>query len=186
MSSWEPGPFLRLVGAGTGKPDQTGSEPAERIETPSKAIRLSESRGVRMGTQAHRDAVELAVDRWNAHDERYFEAYTEDASMHGFPANVPPTVEGIRALFGGMWAAFPDIRVEIEHLGVEDDVAALHFRVRGTHEGEFMGAAPTGNRIDVEVMTFLRFGPEGKIVERWNRMDEVGLMTQLGLMPAPA
>jgi predicted ester cyclase len=94
------------------------------------------------------------------HDERYFEAYTEDASMHGFPATVPPTVEGIRALFGGMWAAFPDIRVEIEHLGVEDDVAALHLRVRGTHEGEFMGAAPTGNRIDVEVMTFLRFGPE--------------------------
>jgi predicted ester cyclase len=110
MSSWKPGPFLRLVGAGTGKPD--------------------------------------------------CEAYTEDASMHGFPANVPPTVEGIRALFGGMWAAFPDIRVEIEHLGVEDDVAALHVRVRGTHEGEFMGAAPTGNRIDVEVMTFLRFGPQ--------------------------
>jgi predicted ester cyclase len=139
-----------------------------------------------MSTQAYRNAVELAVDRWNAHDERYFEAYTEDASMHGFPANVPPTVEGVRALFGGMWAAFPDIRVEIEHLGVEDDVAALQLRVRGTHEGEFMGAAPTGNRIDVEVMTFLRFGPEGKIVERWNRMDEVGLLTQLGLMPAPA
>jgi hypothetical protein len=72
-----------------------------------------------MGAQAYRDAVELAVDRWNAHDERYFEAYTEDASMHGFPATVPPTVEGIRALFGAMWAAFPDIRVEIEHLGVE-------------------------------------------------------------------
>jgi predicted ester cyclase len=106
--------------------------------------------------------------------------------MHGFPANVPPTVEGIRTLFGGIWAAFPDIRIEIEHLEVEDDVAALHFRVSGTHEGEFMGAAPTGNRIDVEVMTFLRFGPEGKIVERWNRMDEMGLMTQLGLMPAPA
>jgi predicted ester cyclase len=49
-----------------------------------------------------------------------------------------------------------------------------------------MGAAPTGKRIDVEVMTFLRFGPKGKIVERWNRMDEVSLMTQLGLMPAPA
>jgi hypothetical protein len=36
MSSWKPGLFLRLVSAGTGKPDQTGSEPAERIETPSK------------------------------------------------------------------------------------------------------------------------------------------------------
>jgi predicted ester cyclase len=36
------------------------------------------------------------------------------------------------------------------------------------------------------VMTFLRFGSEGKIVERWNQLDEVGPMTQLGLMPAPA
>jgi len=79
------------------------------------------------GAQAYKDAVELAVDRWNAHDERYFEAYTQDAPMHGFPATVPPTVEGIRALFGAMWAAFPDIRVEIEHLPVEDDVATLHF-----------------------------------------------------------
>jgi hypothetical protein len=70
------------MGAGTGRPDQTRSQPAKRIETPSKAIRLSESRGVRLGTQAYRDAVELAVVRWNAHDERYFEAYTEDASMH--------------------------------------------------------------------------------------------------------
>jgi predicted ester cyclase len=139
-----------------------------------------------MSTQAYKDAVKLAIDRWNAHDERYFEAYTEDASMHGFPANVPPTVEGIRGLFGAMWAAFPDMRVESEHLVVEDDVAAVHFRARGTHEGEFMGAAPTGNRIDVEVITLLRFGPEGKIVERWNRMDEVALLTQLGLMPAPA
>jgi predicted ester cyclase len=95
-------------------------------------------------------------------------------------------VEGIRGLFEAMWAAFPDMRVESEHLVVEDDVAAVHFRARGTHEGEFMGAAPTGNRIDVEVITLLRFGPEGKIVERWNRMDEVALMTQLGLMPAPA
>ena len=46
-----------------------------------------------MSTQAYKEAVELAVDRWNAYDERYFEAYTEDASMHGFPASLPPTVE---------------------------------------------------------------------------------------------
>jgi predicted ester cyclase len=139
-----------------------------------------------MGAQASKDAVIDVVDRWNAHDERYFEAYSEDASIHGFPATMPPTVEGLRALFGAMWAAFPDIRVEIEHLLVEDDIATLHFRTVGTHEGEFMGAAPTGNRIDVDAITLLRFGPEGKVVERWNRMDEVALMTQLGLMPAPA
>jgi predicted ester cyclase len=49
-----------------------------------------------------------------------------------------------------------------------------------------MGAAPTGNRIEVRVMAFLRFGPDGKVVERWTRLDELGLLTQLGLIPAPA
>jgi predicted ester cyclase len=58
--------------------------------------------------------------------------------------------------------------------------------VSGTHEGEFMGAPPSGNRIEVDAMTFVRFGPDGKIVERWTRLDEVGLLTQLGLLPAPA
>jgi predicted ester cyclase len=49
-----------------------------------------------------------------------------------------------------------------------------------------MGAAPTGNQVEVATMAFLRFGPEGTVVERWTRMDEVALLTQLGLMPAPA
>ena len=62
-----------------------------------------------MSTQAYKDAVELAVDRWNAHDERYFEAYTEDASMHGFlRACLQPSRN--RGAVRGDVAAFPDIR----------------------------------------------------------------------------
>jgi predicted ester cyclase len=85
-----------------------------------------------------------------------------------------------------MWASFPDIRVEPIRIAAEGDLLAADLRISGTHEGEFLGAAPTGNRIELDVMTFLRFGPEGKAVERWTRVDEVGLMTQLGLMPAQA
>ena len=46
-----------------------------------------------------------------------------------------------------------------------------------------MGAAPTGNRVEVSVMAFLRFGPDGKIVERWTRLDKVGLLTHSGSCP---
>ncbi len=49
-----------------------------------------------------------------------------------------------------------------------------------------MGAAPTGNRLELDEMIFMRFGDEGKVVERWSRLDDVAMMTQLGLMPAPA
>jgi hypothetical protein len=48
-----------------------------------------------------------------------------------------------------------------------------------------MGAAPTGNAVDVELMVFARFSPETKIVERWTGLDEVSLLMQLGLMAAP-
>jgi predicted ester cyclase len=49
-----------------------------------------------------------------------------------------------------------------------------------------MGATATGNRIEVGVMAFLRFGADGKVAERWTRLDDIALLTQLGLMPAPA
>jgi predicted ester cyclase len=68
----------------------------------------------------------------------------------------------------------------------EGDLVAVHLRVSGTHQGEFMGAAPTGTRIEVGVMAFLRFGADGRVSERWTRLDDVALLTQLGLMPAAA
>jgi predicted ester cyclase len=92
----------------------------------------------------------------------------------------------VKELFHQMWTSFPDSRVELIRVAVEGDLAAGHLRISGTHEGEFMGAAPTGNHIEVEEMTFIRFAPEGKAAERWTRLDEVALLTQLGLMPAPA
>jgi predicted ester cyclase len=139
-----------------------------------------------MGLQENKDAVMQAIERWNAKDEQYYEIYTDDVVAHGFPPDVPPNIEGIRAMFGSMWVAFPDLHGDLQHVVAEEDTAAVHFRVSGMHEGEFMGIAPTGKRIDIEVMAFLRFNDEAKIVERWTRMDEVALLTQLGVMPAPA
>ncbi len=139
-----------------------------------------------MGAQSHKEAVELAVERWNAHDERYYELYATDAPIHGFPQGVPETVDGMRELFRQIWEAFPDIRIEQLRVAAEGDLYAVQFGVSGTHEGEFMGAAPTGNRLEFDEMQFLRFGPEGKVVERWTRLDDVAMMTQLGLMPSAA
>ncbi len=138
-----------------------------------------------MGAQSHKEAVELAVERWNARDERYYELYAADAPIHGFPQGVPETVDGMRELFRQIWEAFPDIRLELLQVAAEGDLYAAQFGVSGTHEGEFMGAAPTGNRLEFDEMQFLRFGPEGTVVERWARLDDVAMMTQLGLMPAP-
>jgi predicted ester cyclase len=139
-----------------------------------------------LGAQANTEAVNLAIERWNAHDDSYFTLYADDLVAHDQPPDVPPTLEGLKGLFHQMWASFPDARVSALAVVAEGDLAAVHLQWNGTHKGEFFGAAPSGNRIDFRVMAFLRFGPDGKVVERWTRLDEVGLLTQLGLMPAPA
>jgi predicted ester cyclase len=139
-----------------------------------------------MGAQQNKEAVERAVDQWNAHNDGYFELYSDDVVCHDQPAGLPPTLDGLKALFHQMWSSFPDVRVAKRADVAEGDLLAVHLRVSGTHQGEFMGAAPTGNQVEIEAMAFLRFGAKGKVVERWTRLDEVALLTQLGLMPASA
>jgi predicted ester cyclase len=40
-----------------------------------------------------------------------------------------------------------------------------HYTIRGTHQGDFRGMAPTGKEIELKGVTTFRFSPEGKAVE---------------------
>jgi predicted ester cyclase len=84
-----------------------------------------------------------------------------------------------------MWAAFPHSRLMIDDLILEGDKLASRFRVQAMHRGEFMGIPPTGKNIEVHGMTIIRFAG-GKWVERWNQVDMLGWLQQLGAIPAPA
>jgi predicted ester cyclase len=55
----------------------------------------------------------------------------------------------------------------------------------GTHEGEFQGIAPTGKTVTIRGMGIARI-ENGKIAESWWEFDALGLMQQLGAIPAPA
>ncbi len=57
-------------------------------------------------------------------------------------------------------------------------------RARGTHEGEFMGVAPTGKRVEFQGIATVRIR-EGKIAENRGMPDMLGLLQQLGAVPAP-
>jgi predicted ester cyclase len=56
------------------------------------------------------------------------------------------------------------------------------FTASGTHRGDMMGAPPTGNTIVLAGINVFRLR-DGKIVERWGRLDELTLLRQLGLVP---
>ena len=56
---------------------------------------------------------------------------------------------------------------------------------QGTHTGQFMGVPASGNDIALPGITILHF--EGaSVVERFSQADMLGLMVQLGAIPAPA
>ena len=58
------------------------------------------------------------------------------------------------------------------------------FTFRGTHQGELMGLAPTGKRIDVTTIGIWRVA-EGKIKEAWLVFDVLGMMQQIGAVAQP-
>jgi steroid delta-isomerase-like uncharacterized protein len=79
-------------------------------------------------------------------------------------------------------AAFPDIKDTLEQIVAEGDKVVVRWTSRGTHQGEFMGAAPTGRHVTFTGMRLFRIA-ENKIAESWVNIDERGLQEQLGTAP---
>jgi steroid delta-isomerase-like uncharacterized protein len=94
--------------------------------------------------------------------------------------------EGVRQLFHMYRAAFPDLRMEVEDVLVSGDKAIARVRATGTHRGEFIGMPASGRSFDVQVIDIMRFGDDGVVHEHWGLFDSLGMMQQLGAIPAPA
>jgi predicted ester cyclase len=85
--------------------------------------------------------------------------------------------------FLNLRGTFPDLHVSIEDILAEGDKVAVRFSVEGTHGGAALGVTPTGRKVRFSGMTIARIAA-GKIVEGWNNLDQLGLLTQIGALPA--
>ena len=108
-----------------------------------------------------------------------------DFVEHNPMPGVSPDREGFKQLIETLHRAFPDMHVEVQDQIADGDKVAERWVSRGTHEGEFMGAAPTHNEVVIEGMDISRI-ENGKLVEHWTQMDAVKMMQGLGLMPEEA
>lgn len=81
-------------------------------------------------------------------------------------------------------AAFPDMRYTVEDLVAEGDRVASRYTACGTHRGELRGIPPTGKEVTTIGMNIHRVAG-GKIAEQWAQYDMLGLLQQLGGIPAP-
>ena len=79
--------------------------------------------------------------------------------------------------------AFPDISITVEDAIAEGDKVATRYTISGTHQGETEEfGPPTGRQMALEGITIHRF-EDGKIVEEWERYDNLSALQQLGLAP---
>ena len=81
-------------------------------------------------------------------------------------------------------SAFPDLHFTINDMVVEGDKVAIRTTWTGTHKGELKGVSPTNKKVTAWEIEIDRIA-DGKIAEVWTRYDTLGVMQQLGLVPAP-
>ncbi len=79
--------------------------------------------------------------------------------------------------------AFPDGHTTVEDSVAEGDKVAYRWTFRGTHQGGLMGIPPTGKRVEITGITINRLSG-GKIEEQWNTFDQLGMLQQIGVIPA--
>lgn len=110
-------------------------------------------------------------------DELGSENYTDHEEP--FPGQ-PPGLEGIRFYVTSFRSAFPDISVKsIEPTMVDGDLEAARVVLTGTHQGELMGTAPTGNTVEFSGVDIVRV-QDGKVVEHWGSTDTLKMLQQIG------
>jgi steroid delta-isomerase-like uncharacterized protein len=109
----------------------------------------------------------------------------EDFVNNDPPFGVSADREGMRragTLFRGV---FPDWHSDLDFLVAEDDLVVEVFTASGTHTGsEIMGVAASGRTVTLPGINVFRLR-DGRIVERWGRLDDLGLLQQLGLVDHP-
>jgi predicted ester cyclase len=96
--------------------------------------------------------------------------YSSEYVNHNAPPGLESDRDGQLQAMQGLLAAFPDGQVEATHVIAEDDLVMVRDILRGTHEGDFGGLAPTGKPVELQFIHLYRIA-DGQIVERWGLVD---------------
>jgi predicted ester cyclase len=108
-----------------------------------------------------------------------------------YVGNDPALPEPLRGIQGAKdnvnqyLSAFEGAQITVSKMIAEGDLVASRWEGRGKHTGEIMGIAPTGRDVVVSGQTLSRL-EGGKIVEEWTNWDTLGMLQQIGAVPAGA
>lgn len=104
---------------------------------------------------------------------------TEDYKRHLTARAEPLDREGQKRLVASFWHAFPDAALELQDVVGSGDRLAFRSVMRGTHQGVFQSIEPTGTKVEVLLLDFLRL-EDGRFAEQWGGPNLLDLLQQLG------
>jgi predicted ester cyclase len=137
-----------------------------------------------MSTEENKALVRRFVEEVvNQHNVDVLDQITALDFRTTFPVPEPGRA-GFKQAMAALFAGFPDVHSTTEDVIAEGDRVATRGRWTGTQQGEFQGIPPTSTQVQVSYIDVWRV-QNGQLVENWVQMDFLGLLQQLGVVPAP-
>ena len=138
----------------------------------------------------------MSIDANKRIIQRYFDEFLNKGDLAaadsvlapGFKCPVPGADdldrEGYKQFILQARTAFADgFRVQVQDVVAEGDRVAARFTLAGTHGSTWRGIPPTGKKINALSICVYRI-EGGQIVEKWLLADNLGMLQQLGALPA--
>ena len=121
-----------------------------------------------MPSNAENVVRKLIENGFNEGDLEIVDAITSPylVEHQNFGPDHAPGAQGVRAVVTSLRRAFPDFRLAIEDLVADGDTVWLRMLATGSNEGSFMGHAPTGRPMRIDVFDTIRV-ENGRMVEHW-------------------
>ena len=118
----------------------------------------------------------LAADEawWNKHIAPSFRRHDP-----GLPFEVVGPA-GVKKLAEALLPGIPDMQLPIADLVAEGETVLARLGVMGTHAGDLIGVPATGKTIEIGVLDLFQIR-DGKLIEHWALLDNLGLMRQIGV-----
>ena len=110
------------------------------------------------------------------------ELLADDFVAHTWPSTGHPK-DDLKNAIQRTSKALADPTFTIGDMIAEGDRVAVRLTAAATQSGEFMGMPPSGKRYEIDEIHIFRLR-DGKVTEHWHQFDQMGMMKQLGAMPA--
>ena len=98
---------------------------------------------------------------------------------------IPDGREGFKQFFMAFATAITDAHFVVEDVIAEDDKVVIRLTVSGTQTGALQGIPPTGKKFAMTSIDIFRV-VDGKLVEHWDAVDQLGMLQQLGAISIPS